>query len=521
MNIRSLFVTLTLVSIGMVATVSAQDVKPVEEGKVLIHNVVRGETLYSLAKRYGVTIDEITNANQELVNGLKEGQRIKIPSKILVADSAESATAIAIGDAEEAHEKRGDDRTKRHKPKRRKDAEKDELTEDAKGGEAPVEEAEAKQADSVAVGLRVDSTSVAKEPEKKRVSFTRLDKTERAKIALMLPLGSEAAPAVNFIDFYRGFAIGLDSLRRAGISADISLYNTAHRVSRVDSLISSHALDSVDMVIGPVYEEELARVSEALKDSNVPIVSPLARLKTISDSLMFQMAPAQTNKLDKVRGLFDGSKRVVILYTDRVDKKFDAEVRGMLRDTSYVKEHQYTLYHPNHRKAKSLPNILAAYLHDGRETVFVITANNEVEVDRLLAMIASAHMAVPKCSSFVVYANNRWERFVNIDRTVYFTANVTQLTSYHTSYTSKKMAKFDKRYVAKYGALPTLYAYRGFDAAVVFISSLYKGIDDFTGGKITTPLLSPYSFERDERGVYVNTYWIKENYNSDFSITIE
>lgn len=49
------------------------------------HKVVAGETLYSISKTYGVSVDEISNANESILkNGLKTGQTLKIKtSKVL------------------------------------------------------------------------------------------------------------------------------------------------------------------------------------------------------------------------------------------------------------------------------------------------------------------------------------------------------------------------------------------------------------------------------------------------------
>ncbi|MDR2359071.1 MAG: LysM peptidoglycan-binding domain-containing protein [Prevotellaceae bacterium] len=49
-------------------------------GKVYyIHVVQKGQTLYSLSKAYGVTIEQLTENNPDLSGGLKEGQSIRIP----------------------------------------------------------------------------------------------------------------------------------------------------------------------------------------------------------------------------------------------------------------------------------------------------------------------------------------------------------------------------------------------------------------------------------------------------------
>ena len=45
-----------------------------------MHVVEQGETLYGLAKRYGVTVDELIAANPEAEKGLKIGQKLSIPA---------------------------------------------------------------------------------------------------------------------------------------------------------------------------------------------------------------------------------------------------------------------------------------------------------------------------------------------------------------------------------------------------------------------------------------------------------
>ena len=52
------------------------------------HTVEQGETLYGLAKRYGVTIEELIAANPGTENGLKIGQKLTIPSAQAATTSA-------------------------------------------------------------------------------------------------------------------------------------------------------------------------------------------------------------------------------------------------------------------------------------------------------------------------------------------------------------------------------------------------------------------------------------------------
>ena len=54
----------------------------------LHHTVEQGETLYGLAKRYGLTVDEIIDANPGSEGGIKTGQVLVIPGKGAVAQSS-------------------------------------------------------------------------------------------------------------------------------------------------------------------------------------------------------------------------------------------------------------------------------------------------------------------------------------------------------------------------------------------------------------------------------------------------
>ena len=48
--------------------------------KYYVHFVQTGNTLYGLTKLYNVTADQIAETNPEVLNGLKEGQKILIPA---------------------------------------------------------------------------------------------------------------------------------------------------------------------------------------------------------------------------------------------------------------------------------------------------------------------------------------------------------------------------------------------------------------------------------------------------------
>ena len=580
MKIRSLLTTFILLALTTIAPVSAQEMVVIGGVKYIIHDVVKGETLYSLAKRYGVTVDDIKRDNSLLVNGLKAGQRIKIAANggknTTVAEQPKSHLhKVASGETLYSLAKqygltveelqRANPHVKRmlkvghliEIPQKSADVKPTpEVQTEPKVVEQPKpvapKEVTPKEVERPVVEQTAAVVEEVAKPIVEQTVFRTLKSGDRAEVALLLPLGTEDKPAQNYLDFYRGFLIGLDSVRMSGHSVNLNLYNTAHDHNRISDIIASGTLNNANLVVGPIYEDELIPVAAALQGKGTPIVSPLANLTQITSNSVFQMSPSPATKLDKVRNMFDGSKRVVIISTDNVDKEFDAEVRSMLKDTSYVVEHKYIYEHPSiiekrekerekmreklreEGVADSLmmiddtpsPSDMSPLLRGEEPSVIVVTADNEIEVDRILAAIASANIALTarsqKVVPFVVYGNNRWNRYRNIDRAILFTNNVMMLSTYHARRSEPIIRNFDKRFVEEFGGLPSLYAYRGYDAAVVFVKSLYGAMETALEGAHFMPLLTPYAFEPNATsGVHINNQWIKVNYNSNFTITTE
>jgi cell wall-associated NlpC family hydrolase len=80
--------TLKVESIILIPRATSKGIKSTTESKTVIventHEVQPKETLFGIAKQYEVSLEDLNTANPELVEtGLKAGQKIKIPSKLI------------------------------------------------------------------------------------------------------------------------------------------------------------------------------------------------------------------------------------------------------------------------------------------------------------------------------------------------------------------------------------------------------------------------------------------------------
>lgn len=585
-------------------SLSAQErIVYIDGAKYRIHVVAKGETLYSLSKRYDIGIDEIVATNPASADGLKADQMIKIPYgdkdersekrpkkqfdihtvkkgetvysisrrysisvDTLIADNDNlDPSHVAVGsklyirkseigqtDAEEAKE----ELVKRSEAMSSV-ADGDFAYHVVHSGETPSNIAErfgtteqalleingmndpAEMNEGLIVKVPkaiIEQTSETEDTQScdngGPVTFRSLSPDDTAKISLLLPLGVNDKLSQNYVDFYQGFMIGLDAVRMNGHSVDLRLFNTAHDYERINSLVADGSLDGSDLIVGPVYEDELFPVAKYAETYSIPLVSPLANISATQNNAVFRMSPAHTAKYDKVRNLFDGSKRVVLISSDNTDAEFESEILQLLGDTPYGR-HKYVYEHPSivERRIKAGasdngPSDLSPLLQDDRESVFVILSDNETDVDRILAALASAKISLTARSRsvtpFSVLGNSKWNRYRNIDRAIFFANNVIMLSTYHAGRDNAKIKEFDSRYAAAFGAVPSLYSYRGYDAAVIFAESLYDGMGTGLSGRRFTPLQTPYGFDDgDGNSIRTNTEWVRVDYNNDFTTTIE
>ncbi len=443
-----------------------QSLNSVADEGTAYHIVHPGETFYSLSRRFGISETELSQLNGGLKPAdLKAGAMIKIPQ----LDGAVTA--------------------------------------------------------EVADSLHRDSV-VAAEPQAIPIEFRALRRSEPLNVALLLPIATGGEANGNYLEFYQGFLLGIDSIKiRQGISVNVHLYNTARDTARIREIVErDEAFRKSDLIIGPVYEEGLAPVIRFAEEKKVPVVSPLAHIADHNSDVLFQLAPDPSLKYEKAGDLVDGGKRVTLIYTASTDKEFEREILALLGDSEYSR-YTYKYEHPTVRSSNS-PSDLTPLLENGQDNVFIILSDNSVDVERILAALASADTSITSrgrtAPRFVVLGNPRWNRFNTIDRAIYFKDRVVFFSAYHAKRDSEIVRTFDSAYIRAFGALPTLYSYRGYDTAVIFAPAMYGDIEYDLEDRRYAPLQTVYRFGQGEgRENHINRNWMRVNYNSDFTITIE
>ncbi len=462
--------------------VQAQQPVPVVKSNVVrtfdgveyyIHTVQSGQTYYSLTRFYGITQEQLIADNPILRElNLQAGMVIKIR---VVNPQSEPTESLEIANPE-----------------------------------IVADSGIVETADNLEYEPIVD---IVLEPLSITNAYPARDISTK-EIVLMLPLttgGKTSQNSASLIELYEGVLVALAEYRDEGVRLNLSLYDTQRSGYRIKELLYSDEFVTPDLIIGPVYEDEIAAVMEYIAeiDRYIPVVSPLATTKKQFGDRenFFQFAPDPAHRFEKFRyNLFEGDKNIVIITTETNDSEMEASVLSVLGRTPYKR----VVWD---RQIKSVGAIEETFSAD-RENVFIITSGNEVGVDMILAQLSSIHnrriVNRLHTAPISVIGSQRWLRYDNMDKTLLFKLNVSLPVAHYVQNGSTIVQPFRERYVDAFDKLPTQYAERGYDIVRYFVGN--------------DPTLNRYNLKTENSWGYdvnvTNINWSIVNYTRDFTIEV-
>lgn len=508
----------------------------------ITHKVKAGQTLYAIARDYNISVATLREDNPSVnPQSLTIGETLWIRRSEIGSSTETEAQAEMVEYADNLNKATNDDGYDHHVVKpgetiyslsRRfglSEAEFKALNDVSQGLKAGaiIRIPKSKEAEQV---VEVDN-SEANTPANLDIVFQKLSPSQPLNIALMLPMNINSKPNASYVEFYQGFLLGLENVKQtSGGDTKLTVYNTAHDQLKVQQIVNSTMFEGTNLIVGPVYEDELNPVLQYAHKHSVPVVSPLANITAVQSPVLYQLSPSTEKKYEKIANLLDGGRDIYLIYASSNDKEFEQEIIRELHGRPYSAYNysftdQKSTFTPRNAEAHAIES-MDDILKGEKPCLFIVLANAETDVDRILGTISSSKVALTDRSEssaqYVVMGTSRWGRFGNIDHTSYFNNNVVMISTYHAKRDSKAVRDFDSRYIEAYGALPSLYAYRGYDTAMIFCAGMRGDIDYKMLDKRYTPLQTTYKFVEGNAGErYINQEWVRVNYNSNYTITIE
>ncbi len=481
-----------------------------------IHVVRRKETVYSIANKYNINVEDIKMANPTLIlSNIKKGTKLFIPSTEYLA-----------------------------RKKQEKIVEKQELTQERVERNLDSIFVDCGSYDyhtlnetiSVAVLLPFDV-----EATKKANIITKIVDDEEVEVERDEPILSTRSR--TFVEFYEGMLMALDSIKKQGVNVQVFTYDTAPDTNKIKQILAQPELKSVDFIIGPAFTSNLKLVSDFSYDHGIKLIYPLSNKNpeikrnpyliqvNTPDSLMYDKYVSYI--VNKSRG-----SRILVLKS-KEPESLENQFCSALKDKLYMDYIPKGLS-PNYIEVSfSQQDVQAidALLDSEIPNLVVIPSPKEADISKILTTLHGVvELSSDKQVKLIGFGD--WLKYQTINAEEIHDLNTDILTSYAIDYEDTVTNDFLKKYrswfntepfaVAPYFIRPgrnskfSKYGIWGFDVTYYFMSARVKYGKDF---EYCLPDFSSkqiqfnFDFERIEnwggiynRGLYVLTF------NSDLEV---
>ncbi len=547
---------------GSAPKVSAAPSKAKGAEKYVYHDVVAKETKFSIAKQYGISIEELEKRNPEIVANLPVGYRLTIKG---TAPKTENSTPAMASKPVETPKKATTYMEYQVKPKetfyslgRTFHITQEELTElnpslseGVKEGmvlkvpsgylaptpiivhqqpvekevEKPIERATENTA-GIKVVDKVKSETMSADPEVVELTKKR-GQTDRRKLVLLLPFNlakmqNDTMSSANRIkndkflnmtlDFYSGAMMAIDSAKALKLPIDVSIYDSGETKtsSNISSLIAQNKLQSANAVIGPFYQSNAEAAANALKLNNVPVISPLSKDSANPIDNLYQTIPSN----DVVRNaVFDYMRAKNGNIVAVVDKKKESVI-------NYIKQNQSGVIFSALTETGGLDvaNLKSLLLPNRLNYVVMETGNTAMIKTTIKALID----AQKTCQVQLVIL----EPNSTLDTDEISFENLVKLKLMYPSVTRESdesgVLIFEKEYRLKNKVNPNTYATRGFDVTFDTMMRLVQGKTyQETADLITTEQVdNKFQYYKKEDGGHANKGVYILYYDSDLTLKV-
>lgn len=396
-----------------------------------VYKVKKKDTVYGIAKKYGLTEDQLRAANPDMQTAgytLKKGDRLFIPwpSTLPVANPAPTPAKT------NAQQQRGQD--------------------------------------VIHVGL-------------------------------MLPLHNINGDGRRMTEYYRGFLMACDSLKRTGLRIDVHAWNVTID-DNIEKFTADPAAARCDIIFGPLYTHQVRGLAEFCKARDIRMVIPfsingddVARYRQI---YQVWQRPDRLNSsaIEAYLRLFPKAHPVFIDCNDTTSRKgvFTFGLRNRLESSNI----NYNITNLNSSEA-----MFAKAFRAGQQNVVILNTGRMPELTVALAKLESLQNLNPNLK-ITLFGYTDWLLYADYDLDKFFRFDTYVPAQFYYNATNNRTRQFERLYRRWFReGLQTNYnprfALTGYDHAQFFLRGLAthgKAFRGTRGQSAYTPLQTPLRFRQ-------------------------
>ncbi len=429
-----------------------------EEG-FLYHRVKRKETLYSISRYYGVTEEEIQEVNKQLRwGGPRAGQTLRIPKPETTTDNMFVRDTIPPDTLEPVTVDTLDREPYTYDELRGRFRFRDETYRVAYL--VPFDYEEHEPLDSLLKGVK---SPVRRERIREDYAM-RIRKPE----------------SVEFLEFMEGSLLAIDSLKRDGMNLEVSFFDTRRSMHHMRQILGKPEMRNMDLIVGPFYSFNLELAQSFAREHRIPMVTPFHNTLDLlqENPYLFQANPSYQveyrNNARYIARQYDSN--LVMVHSG------DSTIRPRINDYKealYNELQSYSALDNVQFKEVVLdngnPEALMHALRDDMQNLVILPATDEA----FASQVASNLYFQRENYNIRVFGSPYWAGFNNIEIEYHHGLRVTMSHNNWYNYSDPALISFLRKYRRHYYREPTAvtrkgcqFAMIGYDLSLYFLAAL-------------------------------------------------
>lgn len=490
-----------------------------------VYKAKKGETVFSISKKTGVSQGAIIASNNNVKNGVQAGQLIAIPNK------AKQKTGVASA----------------YKSKTATTAKKsNNVAHTVKKGETmfslcktyKITESDLVKANpELKSGLKTGKIVFIPRTEEKKYAwsssyFVTTKGNNEVNVAIMLPFGSGDGSIDNntdkFLEFYQGALLAVKDLKEKGISVNVHVYNSGKTEGEIQSILAKSEMKQMDFMIGPAYKAQFPAMSAFAIAHDVKMVVPFSsrteEMKS-NPNIFLVNAPksktAQETATSLVKEIKDKNVVVVKFKTDSKNDKIET--------ADSIVAHLHKAGTPVHIIDYTSASDMKDLMSSDKDNVIITTSTDQVALTQLLPSINSLQVQKYDVN---IFGYSEWTKYQTIAKDL-FTCNTYMASPYDINYKSAKVKGFIADFRNYYGQEPgnttPMYGALGYDimlyfgkAVALYGKNFESGLSQLSASGLPT-LQSDFKFKRysSDGGYYNSDITISKNNAADGHVALD
>jgi hypothetical protein len=295
--------------------------------------------------------------------------------------------------------------------------------------------------------------------------------------------------SIDFVEMYEGILLAADTLRSLGLDVNLFTYDIKSDTNELTDIINSGKLADMDLIIGPVYSNNLAIVSSYAREAGIPVVSPvpLYNNSVLSGNSNLFMANsslevAQKALAKKISEYADHN--FVFIHADSLDvdedvKRFRSMIITELSAWMPFEEIKFRelLFFSRSKFDNDSINRLGHALSNQSENVVIIASEDPPVISET---IMDVHGLLKK-HDVKVFGYPILREIDNLEPRYFFDLDMLLYSPFWIDYAQNDVKQFNSDFRNKFMTEPSekSFAWQGYDIAYYFLSGLALNGKDF------------------------------------------